>query len=158
MIVIADMSPISYLVLIDAVDLLPPLYGHILIPTAVHKELTASQAPVKVRAWCNEPPSWLEIREISDKVDPNLSEILDSGESEAIQLAKELDADLLLIDELAGRKIAVDNGPRVVGLVGVLATAARRGLIDVEEAILRIETTNFYISEDLIEFLRKSSK
>lgn len=92
------------------------------------------------------------------KVSPAFSELLDIGESEAIQLAKDLNADLLLIDELAGRKIAVENGLSVIGLIGVLAAAARRGLIDTEDAIVRIKHTNFYVSDDLIEFLRKSTK
>ncbi|NOT49256.1 MAG: DUF3368 domain-containing protein [Acidobacteria bacterium] len=144
--------------MIDAVHVLPSLYGHILIPPAVYRELTTPTAPEKVRLWFQDRPSWIEIRELSGAVGQDLADFLDAGESEAIQLAKELQADLLLIDELAGRKLAIENGLRVIGLIGVLATAAQKALIDPEIAIKQIERTNFYISEDLIEFLRSSSK
>lgn len=56
MIVVADTSPLNYLVLIDAVDLLPDLFGTVLIPEAAFKELKHPQTPAKVRDWILSPP------------------------------------------------------------------------------------------------------
>ena len=61
MIVIADTTPINYLVLIGKVDILPVLYGRILIPEAVCEELQHDRTPDAVRAWVQKPPAWLEI-------------------------------------------------------------------------------------------------
>ena len=156
MIVFADTSPISYLILIEEVDILPRLYDRIVIPIGVFEELTATNSPEKVRVWFKKVPEWLETNASPLTVDKGLSEILDKGESEAIQLAKNLRADLILIDELAGRRIAIENGLNVIGVIGVLAAASKIGLIDVDTVISKLTRTNFYVSEDLVEFLRKT--
>ncbi len=158
MIVIADTSPISYLILIGEVDILPQLYKEILVPPAVFAELTASDAPEIVRNWCRGRPEWFEIREPTENIRGKLPERLDKGESEAILLAKELYADLIIIDELAGRRFAAELGLVVIGLIGVLGEACRRGLIDADVVATKLEKTNFFISTDLIEFLRSSKK
>lgn len=62
MIVIADTSPINYLVLIDAVDILQPLYMRVIVPQAVVDELSQPGTPAPVLAWIQQPPSWLEVR------------------------------------------------------------------------------------------------
>lgn len=61
MIVIADTSPINYLVLIDQINVLPKIYGEILIPQAVFDELLDSASPQKVREWLSTHPDWLRI-------------------------------------------------------------------------------------------------
>ncbi len=60
MIVVADTSPINYLVLIGHIEILPQLYVRILIPPAVWKELRDAQTPSSVRAWAAQVPAWLE--------------------------------------------------------------------------------------------------
>jgi predicted nucleic acid-binding protein len=60
MIVVADTSPINYLILIGHVEVLPLLYGQIFIPHAVHDELLDGNAPTVVRAWAKNPPQWLQ--------------------------------------------------------------------------------------------------
>jgi predicted nucleic acid-binding protein len=61
-IVVADTSPLSYLLLIECADILPGLFSIVLIPEAVRAELLSSGAPNRVRAWMEEPPQWLQIR------------------------------------------------------------------------------------------------
>lgn len=84
MIVVADTSPINYLILIDEIELLPRLYDQIIVAKSVLAELTAGSAPEKVLAWLRKKPAWLESKELSSPVDPILSDLLDLGESEAI--------------------------------------------------------------------------
>lgn len=90
MIVIADTSPIRYLVLLGLADLLPKLYGQVIVPEAVLSELCSIGSPKAVREFCESEPDWLEIRTLSTPVSNELLEILDLGESEAIQLATEI--------------------------------------------------------------------
>src|SRR6266849_10066782 len=100
MVVVADTSPINYLVLIDQIEILPRLYNRILIPPAVLRELKHPVAPKPVRDWSVHPPGWLEVLIPQSSVTVVQ---LDLGESEAIALAIEMHADVLLIDEQAGR-------------------------------------------------------
>ena len=99
MIVVSDTSPINYLILTDYIGLLEKLYGEIIIPGSVFAELQKEKAPAAVRSWSTALPVWAVIRHAGSL--PDLP--LDLGEREAIALAEELDADLLLIDELKGR-------------------------------------------------------
>jgi predicted nucleic acid-binding protein len=78
MIVIADTSPLHYLVLLEHTEVLQHLYGRVIIPRAVVRELQAERTPPGVRQWIANPPSWLEVREITVPPDPALAE-LDPG-------------------------------------------------------------------------------
>jgi predicted nucleic acid-binding protein len=61
-IVVADASPIHYLVLIEAVDALQPLYTHVVVPESVAQELKQTAAPEAVQRWIARPPDWCEVR------------------------------------------------------------------------------------------------
>jgi predicted nucleic acid-binding protein len=101
--VVADTGPVNYLVLIDAVDVLPRLFDEIVVPVAVRDELAHADAPAVVRAWIAQAPTWLEIRPNPDQsaTDP-AGAALDEGERAAIALAATIGADLILIDDRAG--------------------------------------------------------
>src|SRR5246127_1946549 len=101
MIVVGDTSPLHYLILLEHAEVLQKLYGCVIIPEAVVRELQAQKAPAVVRLWITTPPEWLQPRQIAVPPDPGLTE-LDPGEREAIALAKALRADALLIREKAG--------------------------------------------------------
>jgi len=90
MIVIADTGPISYLILIQEIQILPVLYGRILVPVSVCEELKHPRAPDAVRSWMNQQPEWFEARSPGHLPDPELAEAhLDAGERDAILLAEE---------------------------------------------------------------------
>jgi predicted nucleic acid-binding protein len=91
MIVVADTSPINYLVSINEIALLPKLYGAVIIPPAVRDELSRDRAPGIVRRWIAAPPAWLEVRKPATEPDAELiAAELDAGELDAILLAQEL--------------------------------------------------------------------
>jgi len=66
--VIADTGPISYLVLIGNIGLLPILFENVILPSAVEAELTDPDAPLAVRNWIAHPPAWLDIHEAKRSV------------------------------------------------------------------------------------------
>jgi predicted nucleic acid-binding protein len=145
MIVIADTSPLNYLVLIGEQEVLPALFNQIIIPETVFRELQATVTPQAVREWVTSRPRWLEIRKTTKEPDSGLSH-LDVGEREAIQLAEELGADLLLVDEKAARREAAKRHLSTSGTLGVLDRAAEKGLIDFSKALQRLKQTSFYLS------------
>src|ERR1044071_3814670 len=155
MVVIADTSPIHYLVLIGKIQLLPKLYGRILVPPAVLAELRHTSAPEMVREWVTDPPAWMEIRQPTHEVP---GDTLDRGEAEAISLAQELGADVLLIDDWAGRREATRRGLHVAGTVAVLDQPDRAGLADFADAVARLHQTPFRLSDAvLVEIRRRRS-
>jgi predicted nucleic acid-binding protein len=89
MIVVADTSPLNYLVLIDEINLLPAIFGQVLLPQAVFQELGHPKTSPRVRQWVADLPAWLEVRTVVSVADAGLLR-LDPGEREAIQLALEL--------------------------------------------------------------------
>lgn len=152
--VVADTGPINYLVLVDAIGVLPKLFERIFVPAAVHAELIDSEAPREVRAWIGQAPAWLEVRPNpeSDNGSPD-ERTLDDGERAAIALARAINADLVLMDDRAGVAVARQNGLAVTGTLGVLELAARRGLIDLESALTRLKATNFRYPPDIMDAL-----
>src|ERR1022692_1843732 len=118
MIVVGDSGPLHYLILIDLIDLLPRLYGTVLIPPAVFSELTATSTPRKVASWVSHPPEWLQVRPVSRDAIRGITEDLDDGEREAT-LAEAVRADLVLMDDLAGRAEARRRKLRVTRTLGI---------------------------------------
>ena len=151
MVVVADTSPINYLVLIDQIEILSRLYSQILIPPAVLEELRHPAAPKPVRDYLREPPTWLEVR--SPQKSLSLPQ-LDLGECQAISLATELRGDLLLIDEYAGRQEAARLGLKVAGTLAILDDADRAGFISFDLAVARLRQTNFRISQAILDEIR----
>ena len=155
MIVVADTSPINYLILIGQIDILETIYGRILIPHAVHDELLSPKAPPAVRAWAANPPHWLELLSPSTRTILAIPR-LDPGETEAIALAEAIRADWLLIDEIAGRKEAIRRGLQTIGTLGILLEAHRSGMLDLKTALGQLKGACFRVSESLIETLLAS--
>lgn len=142
MIVVADTSPLNYLIQIDYDVLLPEIYGHVVVPSGVMLELGHPGAPDAVRLWLTCVPVWIDVSSTNYSPDAELA-FLGLGEREAIQLAEEQHADLLLMDERRGRLEAKRRGLRTTGTLGVLLSAGELGLIDAATAYRRLlsETT-----------------
>ena len=149
--VIADTSPINYLILIEHIDILPALFEKVILPSVVPDELTA--APLLVRQWIAEPPSWVEVRKTTKSRQDSSLERLDAGEEDAIALAVELDADLLLMDDREGVIAARSKGLTVTGTLGVLGLAAQHDLLNLAEAFGRLKRTNFHYRQETMDQL-----
>jgi predicted nucleic acid-binding protein len=148
--VIADTSPINYLLLIGHIDILPALFEKVILPAAVLAELKHPKAPAVVQNWVTAPPPWVEVRSTSPFHDASL-ETLDSGEAAAIALAVELHADLLLMDDEEGVIAAREKGLEVTGTLGVLASAAQRHLLNLADAFDRMKRTNFRFRQGIMD-------
>jgi predicted nucleic acid-binding protein len=140
--IVADTTPLNYLVLIDAIDVLPRLYRHVLIPPSVLAELSDPHAPGQVRAWATQSHTWLEVVLLREPAGSSLSH-LDAGEQDAIALAAEQHASLLLMDERDGVIAARDRSLKVIGTLAVLDIAAARGWIDLPDMFRRLRQTTF---------------
>lgn len=153
-VVVADATPLRYLILIDAVTVLPRLFEKIHVPVQVRDELIHQATPSVVRTWMLKPPNWLEVQELpaASSEDPALL-ALDLGERAAILLAESIQADLLLIDDRAGAFLAQRRGLEVTGTLGVLDLASRSGLIHLQDAFARLQKTNFRYPPSLMEIL-----
>lgn len=152
MVVVSNTSPICYLLLIRCVDVLPALFGQIILPQAVRDEMVSEGAPAELQRWLEQPPAWLHIQSVATKPDAELDQ-LHAGEREAIVLAEQLGADVILLDEKAARQVAADRGLHVTGLLGILDEAATRGLIDLPAAIERLRQTTFRASPRLLKWV-----
>jgi len=128
MIVVADSGPLHYLVLLEHIELLQRFYGHVLVPEPVAGELSVTSAPAVVRDWMRNPPTWVDVRPVPSDAVSMITDDLDLGERAAIALAETMHADLLLIDEAAGRAEAKRRHLRVTGTLGVLRAGAEQGL------------------------------
>ena len=150
MIVVADSGPLHYLILLDHSELLRRFYTRVVVPDAVARELAAAGAPPTVRDWILQPPSWVSVVPVALEAVETITDDLDLGERSAIALATTLGADLLLIDEAAGRAEARRRNLRVTGTLGVLRAGAEQGLVNVPALIGRLKTTSFYVDDALV--------
>jgi predicted nucleic acid-binding protein len=145
-IVVSDSSPLHYLILLGKANLLRDLFGEVVIPRSVREELGHPQAPSDVREWLRLPPAWASVLAAA-AVDLSLP--LGKGEREAICLAQELHADLLLADDKKARRIAQQRGLVVTGTLAVLRAAHDRGLVRLPEMIRQLRGCGFRMSEKL---------
>ncbi len=129
MIVVADSSPLIAMGRIGRLDILHTFFGQLLLPDAVWQEVVEAERE-KPGSSDIAAASWIERRTVKDSAWVNLlKHDLGAGEAEAIVLAREIGAGLVLMDERLGRSAARSLGLNVVGLIGVLIEARNRGLI-----------------------------
>jgi predicted nucleic acid-binding protein len=147
LIVVSDTSPLNYLILLRQQELLPNLFGRVFIPPAVADELAHLRAPESVRNWIARPPNWVEIKGPCS-TDPTIG--LGAGERQAICLAAEMNADLLLADDKSARRLARQKGLAVTGTLGVLELAATRRLIELRPTIAALRRTGYQITDALV--------
>jgi predicted nucleic acid-binding protein len=153
-VVVPDTGPLNYLMLIDAVDLLPKLFDRIIVPVAVYDELTDDGTPAIVRAGFAQVPPWPEVSPNPDRSRDNVvATILDEGECADIALAGAIGADLILMDDRDGVAFARAQGFAVTGTLGVLDLAAQRGLINLAQAFTRLKATSFHYRQGLLDAL-----
>lgn len=144
MIVVSDTSPITALMTIGQIELLRELFAEVFIPGAVRAELLCSYPLL---------PDWVQVRSVSDQTAvAGFTRTVDAGEAEAIVLAKEMKADRLLIDERKGRRLAQAEGIRVIGLLGVVLLAKRKGLVPNAQAVIErlVSEAGFYLEPELV--------
>ena len=157
--VIADASPIHYLVLLGLAAYLERLYERILIPQTVAQELTAGQAPKAVRQWLQLPPPWLEVvADAASDETRSVSGSIDAGELAVITLALKLKPGLVLMDDRAGVKAANHHRLEVTGTLGILSRFSELGWIDLESTLDELRKTNFRAHPKLIRILLDAHK
>ncbi len=150
-VVVSNASPLINLARIGYLALLQAVYGELVIPQAVWEEIVVAGAgqpgAEEVRR-----ADWIRVCPVTDRHLVNaLCQDLDAGEAEAIALAAELGADLLLMDERLGRETAHHLGLRCIGLVGVLIEAKHRGIIRAVKPYVDMlrDIAGFRIRDDL---------
>jgi predicted nucleic acid-binding protein len=154
-IVVSDTSPLSYLSKLDRLNLLPQMFETVALPPEVLSEWERDASSTTVRRLAQNA-GWLRVIAPTNQAKvTSLEERVDRGEAEAIVLAEELNADLLLIDDEDGREIANQCGLAITGVLGVLLRAKRAGLISaVRPEIERLlKETTFFCSEALFQNL-----
>lgn len=157
MLVVADTSPLRYLILIEHVHVLQDLYGEVVVPRTVIAELSNPRAPREVRTWLASRPAWLRVQTPRDSF-PHLRGVIDDGEREAIALAVEIRAEALLMDDREGRREAEGLHLSVLGTLRVLSDAAQHGFADLPAAIERLGATNFRMDGRVVEQILKRTR
>lgn len=156
MIVVSDSTPLITLMKAMRLDILHDLFGEVIIPEAVYQELTANDNyPDEAKLISGS--DFIRVVSIRDRKTVSVLQRatgLDLGESEAIVYADDIHADILLIDEVSGRRVAMDMGLDIMGSIGVLVSAFKKGYISTEEAyesFQKIRDANRHISEKLLD-------
>lgn len=151
MIVESDTSALSALLRVGEISILEKLYGQVIIPSKVYEELMVLGkfgVDTSVLDSCH----WIEVLPNPNQLlFAELSEELDEGEAEAISLAVSIGADILVIDEYEGRKVAARFGLRLIGVGGILLVAKEKGIIKSVKFLLDriISETKFRLSSKI---------
>lgn len=134
MIVVCDSSPLVALSIVNRLDLLDSLFTDVLVPVSVFKELTFDNKPEaqRIAHWAEGKITAASNRQLVH----SFNMLLDLGESEAMALYIERNADFLLIDERKGRKIASYNKINIVGSLGIILMAKQKGFLSTIKPLL----------------------
>jgi len=159
MIVVSDSGPLISLMKAAKLDLLRELYGEVRIPEAVYAELTGNTRYAK-EAERIRSCSFVQVVAVGERKAVDIlrrASGLDLGESEAIVYADDMKADILLMEEEAGRRIARAMGLRVRGSLGILLLGYDKGILtaqEVDDALDRMKAAHRRISEELYQYAR----
>ncbi len=147
-VVVADTTPLNYLILIGQVELLRDLFGKVMIPEAVLAELHHPKAPSAVANWLLRLPEWLTVEKVK-RLDQAIQ--LGHGENEAISLAVERHILIVLMDERRGRSAAETRGLLPIGTLNILDLADERGLVDGVAMLEALKQTTFRAESELLD-------
>lgn len=152
--IISDTTPLNYLILIGQCDVLQRLFGRLLVPPAVIREMLHPKAPPQVAAWAANLPPWIEVR--SPTIDLRLG--IGAGEDAAISLAVELGDATLLVDDLKARAAAHARGFLTIGTITILDRADEAKLLEFDDAINALRATTFHLDEAVVELIRAKAR
>jgi predicted nucleic acid-binding protein len=147
-VVVSDTTPLHYLILIGRDSVLEKLYGQVIVPPAVLRELGHPAAPPAISEWTKSPPAWLTVQ--SPALIPPRFDNLDLGERQALALANEIHADFVLLDDKA-RRFAESEALKVKGTLGIVADAAKAGLLNFRETVETLQRTTMRLEPKLAE-------
>lgn len=154
MIAVSNTTPLRYLIAIEQEHLLGQLFAEVLVPAAVHRELTEARAPRNVRTRVSSLPDWFEVRQVLESDVGPFPVTLHRGERESIVLAEMTRADVLLIDERVGRAVAMSRNLPLSGTLGVLERADTVGLLtDFPQVLKSLKASGFFIADALKQHL-----
>ncbi len=154
--VVSNTTPIISLLKLNRLKILKDLYGQIHIPFAVYQEIEIGRNKEYYQDLAK--LNWITINEIQEKKALRYFLDLDAGEAEAIVLATEMDADLIILDEKLGRFHAKHADLKITGTIGVLIKAKKEGLIDELNPLLNeLLEKDVWLSEKLIEEILKQA-
>ncbi|MBK8050067.1 MAG: DUF3368 domain-containing protein [Anaerolineales bacterium] len=151
LIVVSNTSPLTNLAAIGQFDLLQKLFGSLYVCQAVIGELSADGQMWPGAAETN-TASWIDVHRVVDRHTVDALRLgLDAGEAETIALALQLGADLVLLDEQAGRRAAQYLDLNVMGVVGLIVRARQRELVPAVRPLLDDlrQLAGFYLSESV---------
>ncbi|MBI3604542.1 MAG: DUF3368 domain-containing protein [Nitrospirae bacterium] len=158
-VVVVNTSPLIYLSSINKIHILKDLFHEIFIPDAVRKEvLSGGKGSFGFHELKNE--SWIKAKKIKNTLSKQwLLTDLDEGEAELMVLAEELKAQLIIMDDKLGRRIAHLKGFPVVGTLRVLVNAKEKGIIqEIKPLLNKLKEAGFWFSEDIYRTILKQSK
>jgi len=153
LIVVADAGPIIHLSLIGHLNLIPALFGRVVVPRRVYEEVVQTERELPGSEELRNA-TWADLHEAD--VRPELSRLLeshlDSGEAAAIALALDLGADLVLSDDRQARLAAERLELRVRGTLGILLEARRQGRVpELAPLLIELRSKGVWLSGKLIE-------
>jgi uncharacterized protein len=152
--VVSNTTPIISLLKLSRLDILKVLYTEIFIPYAVFQEIEAGKNKEFFQDLSK--IDWINIINVQDKHAQKYFLDLDAGESEAIVLATEIGADLIIIDEKLGRFYAKHADLKVTGTIGILIKAKNLGIVkELKPLFYELTKKNVWINGKLIEDILK---
>ncbi len=146
--VVSDTTPLNYLILIGHIDVLPRLFGKLLVPPAVIHEMQHPKAPSAVSTWARKLPTWIEVKAPLTGISTSG---IGAGEDEAISLAVELGDATLLVDDVRARTVAKSRGLLTIGTLAILDRAGEAKWLDFEMAISKLKATSFHLEDALLQ-------
>jgi predicted nucleic acid-binding protein len=152
MVAVSDTSPISNLAIIGRLGLVREQFGTVLVPSAVRHEISRlrhSAAASLIEAAFTD--GWLRVTPLREAIPREIGTGLHSGEAEAIALALEQRAELVLLDDGDARRRASEIGLRFIGVLGILLRARQHGRVaSLREEIRRLrEEARFFVAPKL---------
>jgi len=155
--VISNTTPILSLLKINKLEILKELYGQVTIPNAVYQEVEEGKHKEFYKDL--KKIDWLIIKDIKDQNSREYFVDLDDGEAEVLILAKELNADLVILDEILGRRYAKVLEFNLTGTLGVLLKAKEKGIIkSLKELLTELTEKGTWLNPKLIKEVLKISK